>query len=75
MLIDNHPNFFDSDHGTADGFLLLLLGVMLLVATFRGGTLRMTPIWLWTSTAGGFAIAAFLIIQGGALLLTFLWPF
>jgi hypothetical protein len=75
MLIDDHPNFFDSDHGIADGVLLLVLGVMLLRATFKGGTLPMTSVWLWTSTGGGFAIAAFLIIQGVVLLLGSRWPF
>jgi hypothetical protein len=75
MLIDDHPNFFDSDHGISDGALMLVLGVMILLATFKGGTLPLTPVWLWTSTAGGFAVAAFLIIQGCVLLLSSRWPF
>jgi hypothetical protein len=54
---------------------MLILGVMILLATFKGGTLPLTPVWLWTSTAGGFAVAAFLIIQGAVLLVTSRWPF
>jgi hypothetical protein len=69
MPIDGHQNFFDPDHATDDGILMLILGVMFLLATFRGGTMRMPPAWLWISTATGFAIAALLIIQGSVLLL------
>jgi divalent metal cation (Fe/Co/Zn/Cd) transporter len=75
MPIDGHQTFFDADHSTADGILMLILGVMFLVTTFKGGTLPMTPAWLWISTAAGFAIAAFLIIQGSILALASRWPF
>jgi hypothetical protein len=51
------------------------MGVMFLVTTFRGDTRQLTTVWLWISTAAGFAIAAFLIIQGGVLLVTSPWPF
>jgi hypothetical protein len=70
MLTDVPQGFFDADHATADGIIMLVLGLMFLVTTFRGDTRPMPPVWLWIGTATGFAIAAFLIIQGGMLLLT-----
>ena len=67
MLKDSHEAFF---YGTVDGLLMLALGVMILVATIKGGTMPMTPVWLWITTATGFAVAVFLIIEGVVLLLT-----
>jgi len=75
MPIDGPQNFFDPDHGVGDGTLMLILGVMFLVTTFRGDIRPLSPGWLWISTAAGFAIAAFLIIQGAVLVLTSPWPF
>ena len=69
------PPFFGSDRASFDGTLMLILGVMFLVATFRGDTTAMAPFWLWIITATGFAISALLIIEGSILFLTGVGPF
>ena len=72
---DGHQIFFDADHAVTDGLIMLLLGLMLLVTTFNGGDRPMSPVWVWISTAAGFAVAVFLIIQGSIFLLTHRGPF
>jgi|HubBroStandDraft_1064217.scaffolds.fasta_scaffold106025_3 hypothetical protein len=69
MFTDVPQGFFDADHAAVDGTIMLVLGLMFLVATFRGDTRPMPTVWIWISTAAGFAIAMFLILQGGILLL------
>jgi hypothetical protein len=64
MPIDGHQSFFDADHATGDGIIMLVLGVMFLMATFKGDNKRISLVWLWIRTAAGFALAAILIIQG-----------
>ena len=54
---------------------MLILGVMFLVATFKGDTMPMKAVWVWIIAATGFAISALLIIEGSVLLLTGQGPF
>jgi hypothetical protein len=69
MLMGAPQSLFDTDHAIVDGLIMLVLGFMFLMTTFKGDTRPMAPVWLWIGTAAGFSIAAFLIIEGGVLLL------
>jgi hypothetical protein len=68
MPIDGHQSFFDADHATGDGIVMLVLGLMFLMVTFKGDSMPIPLVWVWIRTVAGFALAAFLIIQGCLLL-------
>jgi hypothetical protein len=62
--------FFDPAQATFEGILMLILGALFLVRTFKGDTQPMSQAWLWITTAAGFALATLLMIEGSVMLLT-----